>query len=360
MNHDWTDFRHSTADLFQSEVLWAILQPVADTHAPSQTVTYTRAAVIADLLRQHASGSYRFTKNYRRTGNGLLQLGASPPRLIFSAHADEFSYLIGAGNKNDGYPLQPFCSDRTTIDYQAVALRYNIASDRLEPVARGLLKRIGADSSPVFFPAEGRVSPGDRIVYHHPLQKEGDTLYGSLDNAGSVAACLLAALALLKLAPDTPVAFAFTDEEEGPPALNASFGRGARRLARQPELPPLVVNVDGHNISDWCQLSKGASFAQASSGARGAVTPPRLYVTFQALAADMAKAGILLQENMGYVSRSDDVAWMEVTPNILLLGFPLDNPHFNQAPPSASLEDLLHLAQTVATTALAFSREQPA
>ncbi len=358
MDQTWKNLRQTAPDLFQPENLCGILRPIADTHAPSQTVFYTRSTVIAQLLRQHATGPYHFTENYRQTGNSFLQVGERPPRLIFSAHGDEFSYLTGDRNEDGGYPLQPFCSDRTTIDYQAVAMRYHAASHTLKPVARGIIKRIGPDNGPVFYPTEGTVMLGDRLVYHHPLQKKSDILFGSLDNAGSVAACLLAALILLKLAPDTPVAFAFTDEEEGPPALNASFARGARRLAHQQDLPPLVVNVDGHNISNGCQISKGASFAQASSGAKGAVTPPHLYAAFQSLAVKMAEVGILLQENTGYVSRSDDVAWMEVTPNILLLGFPLDNPHFNQAPPSASLGDLLHLAQAIVVTALTFAQNQ--
>ena len=44
---------------------------------------------------------------------------------------------------------------------------------------------------------------------------------------------------------------------------------------------------------------------------------------------------------------------MEITPNIVLLSYPVQNPYFEQRPPTASLDDLIHLAKTVFWLALA-------
>ncbi len=69
----------------------------------------------------------------------------------------------------------------------------------------------------------------------------------------------------------------------------------------------------------------------------------------------MREHKISINSNLGYLSRSDDVACMEVTPNILLLSYPIKNPHFNQAAPVASLSDLLNLAKAIFWTGLAMS-----
>lgn len=73
---------------------------------------------------------------------------------------------------------------------------------------------------------------------------------------------------------------------------------------------------------------------------------------FKALVSDMVARGVQIKENLGYVSRSDDVACVEVSPNILLLSYPVKNPHFNKAVPSASIRDILNLAKAICWMAI--------
>lgn len=342
--------------LFQPEMAWAILEAIADTHAPSQTVHYTRAIEVQRILQQHGNrDDYEFIRNYAKTDNALLYLGGHVPKIVFFAHADEISYLVGDRHDEGSWTLIPYCSDRAEIEYNAVALRYRPSMSGLEAVAEGTIRMInhGEKSVPHFFPAWGWVQPGDRLVYHHPLSLESDIIRGSIDNSAGVAACLLAVLALCQEAPRVRVAFAFTDEEEGPPVLNSTFARGARRLLRRLDPPDLCVNVDGHDISQWCSIGEGAVFAEKTSLCKGGVVPPHLYAAFKELADDMVAHGVRITENPGYVSRSDDVACVEMTSNVLLLGYPVKDPHFNQAVPSASLSDILNLSKAVFWTAIA-------
>ena len=340
--------------LLQPLTIWTVLGAIANTHAPSQTVAYTRARAIDQLLAGWGQENYEFDLNFAQTGSALLRLSQQAPDILFVAHADEFSYLVGPSNRDGSWSLIPFCSDQATIDYAAVALRYEPAAQQLATVAQGTIKRYVIDKTPHFYPSSGQVQPGDRLVYDHQLQRRGDLTRGSLDNSAGVAACLLAARILTQVAPNTPVAFAFTDEEEGPPVFNTAFGRGSRRLARQLTPPKLCVVVDGHDVSRRYHRGVGAVFAEKASEAKGAVVPPRLYTAFKALAEQMVSHGVKIMENPGYVSRSDDVSWMEITPNILLLGYLLSNPHFNRAVPSASLSDISHLAKAIVWTALVF------
>ena len=85
----------AVASLFRPESGREILKAIADTHAPSQTVHHTRAVAVQQILEKHGNGSYSFDVNYAKTGNALLALGSRVPRILFFAHADEISYLVG-------------------------------------------------------------------------------------------------------------------------------------------------------------------------------------------------------------------------------------------------------------------------
>jgi hypothetical protein len=62
----------------------------------------------------------------------------------------------------------------------------------------------------------------------------------------------------------------------------------------------------------------------------------------------MRDLGVKIQEsNNAYSSRSDDVSVMLKTPNILLLGFPGFNRHFDRGEPRAHLDDVVDLAKAV-------------
>jgi putative aminopeptidase FrvX len=343
--------------VFQVELIELILKTLAGAYAPSQTVAYTRAKAIQTLMAQLGWQNYQLEPDYARTGNVLLSLSSEEPRLLFLAHADEISYLVGPQLGESTWSLLPYCNDTTQIDYPAVALRYQSTTHQLEAVAHGLIQRVleRHPNGPYFRSSQELIQPGDRLVYYHPLVLEGDFVKGSLDNAAGVAACLVAIAAFHQVGVQLPLAFAFTDEEEGPAVMNSSFARGARRLMRRMPMPELCVVVDGCEVSPWCTMGQGAYFSEKSSLTRGAVVPPHLYTRLEALTFTMQAHKIGINPNLGYLSRSDDVACMEVTPNILFLSYPIKNPHFNQAAPTASLSDLLNLAKAIFWTGLAMS-----
>jgi len=62
----------------------------------------------------------------------------------------------------------------------------------------------------------------------------------------------------------------------------------------------------------------------------------------------LGDVGVRIQEsNNAYSSRSDDVSVMLKTPNILLLGFPGLNRHYDRGEPRAHLDDVVHLAKAL-------------
>jgi len=78
------------------------------------------------------------------------------------------------------------------------------------------------------------------------------------------------------------------------------------------------------------------------------VTPPDLYVLARHVTGLLAALGVRIQEsNNAYSSRSDDASLMLKTPNILLLGFPGFNRHFDRGEPRAHLDDVVHLAKAL-------------
>ena len=78
------------------------------------------------------------------------------------------------------------------------------------------------------------------------------------------------------------------------------------------------------------------------------MTPPDLYGLARHAAGLLGERGVRVQEsNNAYSSRSDDVSVMLRTPNILLLGFPGFNRHFDRGEPRAHLGDLVDLAKAL-------------
>jgi hypothetical protein len=355
-------------NILSETTLWSVLRAVADTHAPSQTVADTRAPVLAHLFKLLGAERLTFERNYMNSGAAVAFVGDSTPapQILVLAHADELSYLSAdqsAVETSGRYPLEAFGSDRAVDAHAAIALRWNREQQRLSCVARGEIRRTPVDvvkgeirrtagdverPLPVFVPTSGSMELGDRCVYHHPLTLDDrGLLRGSLDNAAGVSACVLAATALSRMRTPVSVAFAFPDEEEGPAIDNIGFSRGARRLLRKLEPTVACVNVDGHDLSPGSHLGGGAVFALRSSHFRGAVTPPRLWSDMKEVAARLAGDGVRLVANGGYVSRSDDVAAAEALANVILLGYPISDPHFNHAAPSAAISDLTHLARAM-------------
>jgi hypothetical protein len=93
--------------------------------------------------------------------------------------------------------------------------------------------------------------------------------------------------------------------------------------------------------------------SEFSSRARGAVTPPPLYALARHLGTLLAGVGVRLQESQNvYTSRSDDVSVLLKTPNILLLGFPGTDRHFDRGEPRADPSDIVDLAKTLVYASL--------
>lgn len=353
--------------LLDAEWLYALFCRIAETPGPSQTVAYSRGAAIANLARQEMSGGAAgIAADLVGTGNTAIRFAATP-RIVFVAHADEISYLVGdavllpdpAPGDPAALPLIPFCNHNAQMEWPGSAWHYDMDQTVLIQTATGLI-RTGPDGSggwrAWFSVADGRVEPGDRIIYDAATQPvTDDLLRGKVDNGLGVTALLAGAIALHRLGLHPPVWFLFTDEEEGPPQTNANFARGMRRLLHAMDFPgeTLFVEVDAHEIPHGQRPRPQARFAEQARLCHGVVTPPDLYVPFRRFAGELVDAGVHVSENRGYVSRSDSVALMERYRNVLLWGYDAHDTHYRHGWPTASFAALKALAQLTVCTALA-------
>jgi hypothetical protein len=360
----------------------SVLQPLVDSHitverirryvssissvgSPSTAASFLRGPILRELLeetRALQSDNLQFHQNYEQTGNCLIFTGQKniAKKLWYIAHLDTISYLVQA-KQHSRYPLVPFCHHLIQNGKRlAVAYRFVPSNSRYEIVARGCLE--SEDFHPFFCPEnrDANLKPGDRIVFSTTYQEDLPTgnFTADIDNAGAVAA-LLAAAPVLSAAKVEAV-LAFPDEEEGPPGSgNQMIGRGSARILNLLPVPELVVVSDVQqsggdgppNIPDavrGTKLGEGAILAEFSSLARGAVTPPHLYALAVEFVGALREVGVKIQlSDNSYTSRSDDVSVMLKTPNILLLGFPGFNRHFDLGEPTANLYDLVNLAKAM-------------
>jgi hypothetical protein len=180
-----------------------------------------------------------------------------------------------------------------------------------------------------------------------------------MDNAGGVAALAVAAPVLAEVGVEAMRAF--PDEEEGPVGAGSqTMCRGSARIAGLLPPPKLAIIADVQQgggdpdadtrggVENSTRLGGGAVLSEFSSLARGAVTPFGLYGLARRMADVIAGFGVPVQEsNNAYSSRSDDVSVMLKTPNVLLLGYPGFNRHFDRGLPRAHLDDVTHLAKAV-------------
>ena len=360
------------------------LQPLVDAHitvermrryvasissiaSPSTAASVLRGPVLRQLLQEtnaFEKDNLHFHLNYQNTGSCLIFTGRKKVRkkLWYFAHLDTISYLVQP-KQESRYPLVPFCHHMIQNGKRlAVAFRFNSSNSRYEIVAHGHLE--SENSCPFFRPENGNtiLKPGDRIVLSTSYQENPLTgnFTAHIDNAGGAAALLAAAPVLA--AAKVEALLAFPDEEEGPPGSgNQMMGRGSARILNLLPVPELVVVSDvqqtapdghhgqtpGHGADD-ARLGDGAILSEFSSLARGAVTPPHLYTLAVELIKALPELGVKVQiSNNSYTSRSDDVSAMLKTPNILLLGFPGFNRHFDLGEPTANIYDLVNLAKSM-------------
>lgn len=350
--------------LMNHEVAFSLFKEVADTPGPSQTVSYTRGQVIKQILHRHRPHSlqFGFQSDYQGTGN-IAVLSGDTPRALFFAHSDEISYLLGAEPEGTEIKLTPFCSHRSKDGYPVTSLRYALEEQNLKRTASGsIISRMENDQLvPYLLLKEGEVEIGDRIIFNYPaVIDEHSLVYGKVDNAAGVTACLLAIIALGQLEYMAPVWFVFPDEEEGPPLGNSMFARGVRRLVQRLDLPSdlLCVVIDGHDVEPGKRPAPSALFKENESLCKGAVVPPPLYADFKEFTKHLQNAGVDILENNRRIARSDSPALMEYFRNILLLGYYVKDAHFDDGPPCTSLDAIISVAKTIVYMALALEPTQ--
>lgn len=342
------------------------LKAIADTPAPSTAASAMRAPVLRELLEaDHALGArLALDVNYANTSSTVILTGADSGAkpLWYFAHLDTISYLAGPPG-GERQPLIPFCYHLTEEGRRdALCYRFDLQSGRYV-ASEGFLE--SEQGKPYFRPADPsfRLGSGDRVVPVASSAPGADGHWtGHFDNAGGVAALAVAAPVLAEAGFDAMLAF--PDEEEGPHGFgNQVIGRGGSRIIDRLPPPDLAMVADMQQAGDdthpgdaqdsTVRLGKGAVLSEFSSLGRGAVTPPHLLGLARHLMNLIDKYGVKVQEPQNsYTSRSDDVSVMLKTPNILLLGFPGLNRHFDTGLPKANLEDIVNLSKALVYTAL--------
>lgn len=334
---------------------------VADMPAPSTAAAALRLPVLRDLLAADGvldDGFMSIDSNFHNTASPVILTGDADAErpLWYFAHLDTISYLI---QPFDGrrYPLIPFCHHLTELGRRtARAYRFDLQTARYVVAAEGWL--VSEAGTPYFESAAAVVNlrAGDRVV---PVTKcrpiANGRWAGHFDNAGAVAALAVAAPVLAQAG--VAALLALPDEEEGPKGSeNQVIGRGGSRLIARLPAPDLALIADMQQSDDpsrpgtnfGTHLGGGAVLSEFSSLARGAVTPPPLYALARHVVTLLADIGVQVQESSNvYTSRSDDVSVMLRTPNILLLGFPGFNRHFDNGDPGADLSDIVDLTKAL-------------
>ncbi|MBV9750289.1 MAG: hypothetical protein JO157_15910 [Acetobacteraceae bacterium] len=342
------------------------LAALVDAPAPSTAARAMRLPVLRRLLREDGvlgDGTLHLEADYGRSGSPVLLTGAPAPvkPLWYFAHLDTISYLIQP-EQGGRHALVPFCYHLFQDGVRpARAYRYDLAANAYVIIADGELESVA--DTPFFRPRCGAppLRPGDRVVPFAPYEEDPDTgvFTGHMDNGGGVAALAVAAPVLARLGVEAMLAF--PDEEEGPPGAGSQvMGRGSSRIVSLLPAPDLAIvadvqqagggsDADTHGgVENSTRLGAGAVLAEFSSLARGAVTPPDLLALAYHVSAQLKARGVRIQEsNNAYNSRSDDVSVLLKTPDILLLGFPGFNRHFDLGPPRAHLDDVMHLAKAL-------------
>jgi hypothetical protein len=342
------------------------LAELCDTPAPSTAASAFRTPVLKRLLRSDGAldqPGLHLRDDFEKTGSTAILIGAPDlaKPLWYFAHLDTVSYLLQP-RAGDRYPLVPFCYHLIGDGVRpARAYRFDLSTGRYVVAAEGEI--VSEAGSPFFRPAnpEVELGAGDRIVFFTPFRETGPdgAFIGHVDNAGGVAALAVAAPVLARAGVECLIAF--PDEEEGPPGAGSQvMGRGGSRIVNLLPTPDLAIVADVQQaggspdadtragVENSTRLGAGAVLAEFSSLARGAVTPPHLYRAACHFAQVMARASVKIQEsNNAYTSRSDDVSVLLKTPNILLLGFPGFNRHFDRGDPRANLHDIVNLSKSL-------------
>jgi hypothetical protein len=342
------------------------LSALVDTPAPSTAAGAMRVPVLNRLLAADGAfdtGRLRLDPDFGGVGSPVIFTGAGGIEKPFwaFAHLDTISYLVQP-NQGGRVPLVPYCVHLMHDgECPANAYRYDLESNRYRVVAEGRIESSAGSPFFRFMNRDVQLRPGDRIAPASCFNdlEQGGLFTGLMDNAGGVAALAVAAPVLAEAGVEAMLAF--PDEEEGPVgAGNQTMCRGSARIVSLLPPPKLAIIADVQQgggdpdadtrggVENSTRLGGGAVLSEFSSLARGAVTPLGLYGLARRMADVIAEFGVRVQEsNNAYSSRSDDVSVMMRTPNVLLLGYPGFNRHFDQGLPRAHLDDVVNLAKVV-------------
>lgn len=360
------ELRPSVDGHITHERVASYLTAIANTPAPSTAATALRTPVLRKLLEADGAQytNLELDANFANTGSTVILTGkrSAEKPLWYFAHLDTISYLVSTSGGAQ-HPLIPFCYHLTQEGRRdALCYRFDLLRARYVVVAAGFLD---SEAGQAFFrPQESsfEAEPGDRIVPVATCAPCPDGHWtGHFDNAGGVAALAVAAPVLARAGIDAMVAF--PDEEEGPNGSgNQIMSRGSSRVIDRLASPDLAVVVDMQQagssrapgaVGSGVELGRGAVLSEYSSLGRGAVTPPHIVALSSHLTGLLGAHGVNVQKPKGdYTSRSDDVSVMLKTPNIVLLGFPGENRHFDTGLPKANLDDIVHLSKALVYMAL--------
>ena len=364
------EFRDRLDSIITEIRAFDVFRRIADTYAPTLTVSRTRAPVLKRILDDAMQeGLYAdeidFTPSCQGTGVAVARLGSEPRSPVWSvAHLDNISFLTGPGH-NGVYPLTPFCQSRLTPgERPAVALDLADPDQPARIVASGHIAT--AERSPGSLEPEHRfvtdcadLPLATRVCFASTAEWDRTTgmVYGCIDNAACASAQLLAALVVRPYRPNVNILW--TDEEEGVVDMGPpTFARAASRLVlRTPldQMPELVFVSDIQDLDFAADVDvdnpacfgRGAAMEAFTSRTRGTATPPLLLGGMRKLFAEMETIDVRVLEQGRYLNRNDDVAMTMATPNIVHLCCPGAFTHF-QGRPRVHVADIVHLAKALA------------
>jgi hypothetical protein len=347
----WQD---TIRDWLSRDRLADYVREISETPAPSTAALALRGPVLDRLWQRdgmRADKAAAYFPDYRNSGELLVETGSDAQKpVLFVAHLDTISYLV-----TDTDVLAPNCYHLTEAGRRdARVLRYDLKTGAFLTVAKGSL--VSQDGIARFEAYSGTTPlPGDRVVPTTPFSCSADgAISAHLDNAGGVAA--LAACVPLFADLGINAAFAFPDDEEGPLGSgNQMMSRGTARLAAAAgrDLPKLSVVVDMQQAGNHTRPGCGAILSEHSGDGRGAVTPQPFYTSAAKLFENTAKFGFPVCISDGTrISRSDDVSLMLRRRDILLLGFPGHDRHFDTTLPSGHIKDIVDLSRALVCTAV--------
>ncbi len=260
--------------------VWRAAATLAEIPAPSTAASAFRGEALRALLAEGGSGAM-LDLDHERSGSAAILVGSTPEagRLWYFAHLDTISYLIGR-REGAGYALVPYCYHLTAkadgpLEPSVRSRRVLLPPDRRRhPRLAGWRGRLRPDGD------DPCLRPGDRVV---PVARcriaDDGTAIGHFDNAGGVAALVVAAAALAEAGEHATIFL--PDEEEGPAGTgNQTIGRGGMRLVASRPPPDLAIVSDMQQAAVGAvgpHLGAGAVLSEYASLGRGSVTPPHLF-----------------------------------------------------------------------------------